>query len=301
MPKKQHLGIEIHDTDPLFISDFSRTLLEGFYTREGETISEALARAATAYCYGDYALAQRIYDYAYEGLFMYASPVLSNAPAGRWVENKDKEGSHYWHRHEFFPDEKLQGLPISCFAFEAPDTAKGQVDLLQELAVLSMSGGGTGAHNSIRGTSKKAPGPIPYMKVLDSAIGYFKQGHSRKGAINYYMDVDHPDIMEHIRFRTPGGDAKRRSDNRQQFHTSVNLTDEFITAVLEGKDFDLRCPHSGRIFETHSAREIWEDIIETRALTGEPCMMKIDLANRLMPETQKKLGLVINGSNLCKL
>ena len=299
MPKKQHLGIEIYEEEPLFLNDFSRTLLEGFYTREGESVSEALARASTAYCYGDYALAQRIYDYVYKNWFMFSSPILSNAPAGKWVEDKSKDGSYYWHRHEFFPDEKLQGLPISCFAFEVPDTAKGQVDLIQEIATLSMSGGGTGAHNSIRGTSKKAPGPIPYMKVVDSAIGYWRQGGTRKGALNYYMDVDHPDILEHIRFRIPGGDAKRRSDNRQQFHNSVNLTDEFIEAVLKDKDFNLRCPHSGRVFETLSARVIWEDIIETRALTGEPCMFKIDLANRLMPEPQKKLGLKIRGSNLC--
>lgn len=299
MPKKQYLGIEIYKEEPLFLNDFSRTLLEGFYTREGESVSEALARASTAYCYGDYALAQRIYDYVYKNWFMFSSPILSNAPAGKWVEDKSKDGSYYWHRHEFFPEEKLQGLPISCFAFEVPDTAKGQVDLIQEIATLSMSGGGTGAHNSIRGTSKKAPGPIPYMKVVDSAIGYWRQGGTRKGALNYYMDVDHPDILEHIRFRIPGGDAKRRSDNRQQFHNSVNLTDEFIEAVLEDKDFNLRCPHSGRVFETLSARVIWEDIIETRALTGEPCMFKIDLANRLMPETQKKLGLKIRGSNLC--
>lgn len=300
MPKKQHLGIEIYEEEPLFLNDFSRTLLEGFYTREGESVSGALARASTAYCYGDYALAQRIYDYVYKNWFMFSSPILSNAPAGKWVEDKSKDGSYYWHRHEFFPEEKLQGLPISCFAFEVPDTAKGQVDLIQEIATLSMSGGGTGAHNSIRGTSKKAPGPIPYMKVVDSAIGYWRQGGTRKGALNYYMDVDHPDILEHIRFRIPGGDAKRRSDNRQQFHNSVNLTDEFIEAVLEDKDFNLRCPHSGRVFETLSARVIWEDIIETRALTGEPCMFKIDLANRLMPETQKKLGLKIRGSNLCQ-
>lgn len=294
-----YLGIEIHRKNPDFVNEFSKTLLDGHYVREGETIPQALARAATAYCYGDYGLAQRIYDYAYNNWFMYATPVLSNAPKGKWIEDPEKNGAHYWHKSTFIPEEKIRGLPISCFAAEIPDTAKGQVDFIQELAVLSMSGGGMGAHNSIRGTTYKAPGPIPYFGVIDSSIGYFKQGGSRRGAIAVYMDVDHPDILEHIRYRVPGGDTKRRSNNRTQFHNAINLTDKFIEAVFEDKEYDLVCPHSGKVYDTLRARDVWEDILETRALTGEPYLLKIDEANRKLPETQKKLGLKIRGSNLC--
>jgi ribonucleotide reductase alpha subunit len=294
-----YLGIEIHRKNPDYVSDFSKTLLDGFYTREGESIPQALARPATAFCFGDYALAQRIYTYAYEGFFMYASPVLSNAPAGEWKADPEKDGANYWYKHSFIPHEKLKGLPISCFAFVLPDNLDGQVQTIQELAALSTSGGGTGAHNMIRATSKKAPGPIPYNKVLDSTIGYFRQGGVRRGALAVYMDVDHPDIAEHIRFRVPGGDSKRRSDNRTQFHNAVNLTDTFIAAVLAGGDYDLVCPHSHKVHDTISARGVWEDILDTRALTGEPYMMKIDLANRRMPEVQKRAGLRVRGSNLC--
>lgn len=283
-----HLGIQIHKDDPSYINNLSETLFKGHYLKAGETISEALARPATAFCAGDLSLAQRIYEYVYDNWFMYASPVLSNAPEGVW-----DNGTYTYN------DNKPIGLPISCFGAEIPDTAKGQVSYIKELAELSMAGGGMGAHNSIRGTSVKAPGPIPYLKMVDGAIGYFKQSGSRRGAVAAYMNVDHPDITEHIRFRIPGGDSRRRSDNRQQFHSAVNITDKFKDAVLEGKDFDLVCPHSGRVFETVPARSIWEDIIETRALTGEPYLMKIDLVNRRMPETQKELGLTIKGSNLC--
>jgi len=297
--KQQYLGITIDKKIPEYVSEFSKVLLEGHYVRGSETIPQALARPAVNFCYGDYELAQRIYDYAYKGWFMYASPVLSNAQRGEWVEKKDEPAPYYWYNHEFIPHEKSHGLPISCFAFNVPDTIKGQVETIQEMAVLSTSGGGTGAHNSIRATSNKAPGPIPYMKVIDSAIGYFKQSGSRKGALAYYLNVDHPDIIEHIRFRVPGGDTKRRSDNRTQFHTAVNITDEFINKVLNDEDIDLKCPHTEKIYESVKARKIWEDILETRALTGEPYLLKIDLANRALPETQKQLGLEIKGSNLC--
>jgi ribonucleoside-diphosphate reductase alpha chain len=298
--KYNYLGLQIDRKNPEFLSEFSKILLQdGEYQKDGETIPQALARPAINFCYGDYALAQRIYDYVYRGWFMYASPVLSNATAGNWYSDESRDGAHYWHKSTFIPKSRPEGQPISCFAFEVPDTIEGQEDTIKELARLSVSGGGTGAHNAIRATTKKAPGPIPYMKVLDSTIGYFKQRGTRKGALAYYMDVDHPDIKEHIRFRVPGGDSKRRSDNRTQFHSGVNLTDEFINAVLLDTTFDLKCPHSHKVYETLTARSVWEDIIETRALTGEPFLMKIDQVNRRMPETQKLLGLRVNGSNLC--
>lgn len=298
MNRVAYQGIKIHKNDPKYITEFSKTLLDGFYKRDDETISQALSRPAVAFCYGDYELAQRIYDYAYNGWFMYASPVLSNATKGHWEDDPEKDGAHYWHKSVFIPEEKRRGLPISCFAFDVPDTAQGQVEAIQELATLSMAGGGTGSHLSIRALGGKAVGNIPYQKLMDSAIGYFKQ-ENRRGAIASYLNVDHPDIIEHINFRKPGGDAKRRSDNRQQYHTAVNITDKFIKAVKEGTTYDLVCPHSKKVYETLKAREVWESILDTRALTGEPYLLKIDEANRKMPETQKAKGLKIRGSNLC--
>jgi len=298
-----YLGIQIHRKNPAWLSDLSKSLLhEGDYVREGESIPQALARPAINFCYGDYALAQRIYDYVYKNWFFYASPVLSNATPGHWYDDPTKDGAHYWHHSTFIPMAKPQGQPISCFAFEVPDTITGQRDILKELADLSVSGGGTGAHMSLRATTRKAPGPIPFEKVLDSAIGYFKQKGTRKGAIAAYLPVKHPDVKEHILFRVPGGDSKRRSDNRTQFHSAVNLTDEFIAKVLgddPNPEFELQCPHSHKVYETVNARSLWEEMLETRALTGEPFMTKIDLINRLLPETQRRLGLKCNGSNLC--
>lgn len=294
--KEKYQGIVINKEDPPYITEFSRTLLDGFYKREDETISQALARPAVAFCYGDYELAQRIYDYAYNGWFMFAGRVLSNSLKGRWEKKKDITD---WREHTFVPEEKPHGQPINCFAFNVPDTAIGQVSVIQELASLCMMGGGTAAHMSIRGIGGKAVGPIPYMKMMDSAIAYFQQGKSKRAALAAYLDVDHPDIIEHIRFRKPGGDTKRRSDNRKQFHCAVNLTDEFINAVFEDKEYELKCPHTQRVYEKLRARKVWEEILETRALTGEPYLLKIDAANRNLPDSQKALGLSIKGSNLC--
>ena len=69
-----------YDRNKLF-TDQALALLQDFYCRSGEDPQEALARASEAYCEGDYEFAQRIYDYASRGWFMFASPVLSNAPS----------------------------------------------------------------------------------------------------------------------------------------------------------------------------------------------------------------------------
>lgn len=302
MDRLDNREITKHTNQPSYIDEFSSALLEGFYLKEGETFNDAIARAAESFCYGDYDLAQRIYDAAHKGWFMFASPVLSNAYEGKWTGTPTSEE---WHSGEnlsekYWDGDRARGMPISCFAAFVPDTIDGQIDLTGELAALSVAGGGVGLHNGIRATTEVAPGPVPYMKTMDASIGYYRQGRSRRGACAWYMDIDHPDIVEHIKFRIPsGGDSARKADNRKQFHSAVNVTDEFIDAVLEDRDFNLRCPHSGKVYETLSARKLWEEILEARALTGEPYIFKIDTANRALPQSQKDKGLSIKGSNIC--
>lgn len=302
------MSIKKFEEQPSYINDFSNALLDGFYLRKGETFNDAIARASEAFCYGDYQLAQRIYEAAHKGWFMFASPVLSNAPVGKWTQKvpdcewKDFEVNplHKSVSKAYWDGEHSSAMPISCFALEVPDSIKGQMEANVELAALSVAGGGVGLHNSIRATTDKAPGPIPYMKTMDAIIGYYKQGKTRRGACAYYMDVSHPDIMEHIKFRIPsGGDSARKADNRVQFHHAVNVTDKFTQAVLNDDDFELICPHTKEVKDVVKARMIWEEILEARALQGEPYLFKIDQANRTLPQTQKDKGLKIQGSNIC--
>jgi ribonucleoside-diphosphate reductase alpha chain len=63
--------------------------------------------------------------------------------------------------------------------------------------------------------------------------------------------------------------------------------------------WQLKDPHTQEVRETVSARELWQRILETRMLTGEPYIHFIDTSNKMMPEFQKKLGLSIKQSNLC--
>lgn len=296
----KYLNIKINKEQPVYVTEFSEKLLSDYYLRKDESVSEAFARASTAYCYGDYQLAQRIYDYIHKGWFMFSSPILSNAPKGEWLlDDQQQEAGKEWVKHKFVGEE-VRALPISCYLGFVPDTIRGQIESVQELAWLSITGGGVGLHNNIRAVSDKAPGPIPYEKTIDANIGYFRQGAVRRGSAAYYMDVSHPDIVEHIKFRVvTGGDSARKSDNRKNFHSAVNITHEFELAVKYDFDWELKCPHTGKVYETMKARYLWDLIMETREKTGEPYLNFIDTAQDALCPEQNVAGLRLHGSNIC--
>ena len=258
-------------------SDQAFKLLTEFYCNEDEHIQDAFARAARCYSSGDDQLAQRIYDYSSKGWFMYSSPILSNSSSDR------------------FPS---TGLPISCFLSYVPDTLEGLIEHHSETAWLSVKGGGVGGHwGDVRSVSDKAPSPIPFLKVTDSQMTAYKQGETRKGSYAAYLDVSHPEITEFVNIKTAtGGDSNRKCFN---MFSGVNLPDHFMQAACDDEQWDLVDPHEGSIRDTVSARTLLEDILETRFNTGGPYLNFIDEANRCLPESQKKLGLKIHGSNLC--
>jgi len=275
--KKTYLGISIETDKDKLLSKQAAKLLKDYYCVDGEDSPQmAFARAAKAYCYGDTKLAQRIYNYVSNKWFMFASPVLSNAPK---------------------PNEKVKALPISCFLSYVPDTLEGLIEHTSELRWLSVKGGGVGGHwSDVRSVSDIAPGPIPFLHTVDADMTAYRQGKTRKGSYAAYMDVSHPDIMEFLTVRIPTGDVGRKCLN---IHHAVNVTDEFMTAVEDDEDWNLIDPNESESRETYKARKIWETILETRFRTGEPYINFIDTANRYLPKPMKRKGLRIHGSNLC--
>jgi len=274
----QHLGITIDYERDSRLSEQALTLMRDYYMLENEeSPQQAFARAAVAYCYGDLDLAQRIYDYASKGWFMFASPVLSNAPE---------------------PNGKIGGLPISCFLTYVGDNLDSLIEHNGEVAWLSVKGGGVGGHwSDVRGVSNKAPGPIPFMKVVDAQMTAYKQGKTRKGSYAAYLDVSHPDIEEFISFKVAtGGDINRKCFN---LFNAVNLTDEFMESVINDAEWNLTDPSTGIVRDTVEARRLWQRILEARFRTGSPYLNFIDTARRSLPEAQRRLGLTIMGSNLC--
>jgi len=254
-------------------------ILKDYYMLSEETSpQESYARAALAFSNGDLALAQRIYEYAAKNWFMFSSPILSNAPHPNGSNNK--------------------GLPISCFLTYVDDSLEGLMEHSDELRWMSVKGGGVGGHwSDVRSNSEISPGPIPFLKTVDADMTAYRQGKTRKGSYAAYLDISHPDIIEFLNIRVPtGGDSHRKCFN---LNNAINITNEFMNAVIENKNWNLIDPKTKKVRDSINARELWQRILEVRFRTGEPYLNFIDEANDKLPQYMKDKGLKIYGSNLC--
>lgn len=275
----QKTGIVLDPARDALLTDFGKATLSKQYCLPGESYQGALARAAHAFCGGDQALAQRLYDYASRQWFMFATPLLANGGTNR-------------------------GLPISCFLNHVADSIQGLVENFGENALLSTNGGGIGTYwgdvRSIGQVTSKGvdtPGVMAFMHVQDSQAIAYHQGSTRRGAHAVYLDVSHPEIVEFINMRSPtGGDVHRKNEN---LHHGVNVTDAFMEAVEADGDWDLVDPHSGQVTQTLKARGLWVQMLQQRARLGEPYLFFIDAANRDLHPALRAKGLRVRHSNLC--
>ena len=281
---KPYLGIVIdYDREKNF-DRFSLDTLKDRYFWDNEThAQEAFARAsvfgATFKGETDYELAQRLYDYSSHRWFMFSTPILSNGGTTR-------------------------GLPISCFLNYVPDSRDGLSAHFDENIWLASSGGGIGGFwGDVRSNGiptahgSRSTGSIPFMHVVDSQMLAFNQGTTRRGSYAAYMDISHPEIEEFINMRKEsGGDINRKNLN---LHNGVNLNDAFLDAVKNDEDWRLIDPKTNEAVKVINARDLWWQIINARAETGEPYMINIDTCNDALPKGQKDLGLQIKQSNLC--
>jgi ribonucleoside-diphosphate reductase alpha chain len=277
----KYYDIEIDLEKDNLLTDYAFDMVLEFYAQSAETSPQQVyARACRAWStfkgQTDLALAQRLYDYISNKWFMFASPVLSNAP--------DIDG-------------RGKGMPISCFLTYVPDTVPGLIDHSSEIRWLSVMGGGVGGHwSDIRSVSDIAPGPIPFLSTIDADMTAYRQGKTRKGSYAAYLDINHPDILEFVSIRVPTGDNNRKCLN---LHNAINITDSFMEAVKEGREYELVDPKKGPTGEFLDARKVFGKLLETRFRTGEPYLNFIDTANDALPQQLKSKGLKIHGSNLC--
>ncbi|MDR6832692.1 MULTISPECIES: ribonucleoside-diphosphate reductase subunit alpha [unclassified Sphingopyxis] len=259
------------------LTDFGKETLEDRYLLPGESYQDLFARVASAYA-DDQEHAQRLYDYISRLWFMPATPVLSNGGTGR-------------------------GLPISCYLNSVPDSLEGIVETWNENVWLASRGGGIGTYwGSVRGIGEpvglngKTSGIIPFVRVMDSLTLAISQGSLRRGSAACYLDISHPEIEEFLEIRKPSGDFNRKALN---LHHGVLITDEFMEAVRDGREFNLRSPKDQSVRGAVDARSLFQKLVETRLATGEPYIIFIDQVNRMMPKHHRDLGLKVTTSNLC--
>jgi len=183
----------------------------------------------------------------------------------------------------------------ACFINSVEDTMDSILTLAKTEGMLFKYGSGTGTNlSSIRSSQESlagggtASGPVSFMKGFDAFAGVIKSGGTtRRAAKMVILNADHPDVEEFITCKVSeekkawslieaGYDGAFTGEAYasvffQNSNNSVRVTDEFMRAVQDDKDWHLRAvTDPGRILKTVKARELMRLIAESAWQCGDP-------------------------------
>lgn len=186
----------------------------------------------------------------------------------------------------------------ACFINSVQDTMGDIMDLAKTECMLFKWGSGAGSNlSSIRSSKEhlsgggQASGPVSFMKGYDAFAGVIKSGgKTRRAAKMVILDVEHPDVVDFIEskaseekkawalieqgydggFNVPGGAYD--SIFFQNANHSVRVTDEFMQAVVDGKDWTTKSVTTGEGVETMPARDVMSKIADAAWICGDPGM-----------------------------
>jgi ribonucleoside-diphosphate reductase alpha chain len=184
----------------------------------------------------------------------------------------------------------------ACFIQCVGDTMEDIMRLATSEAMLFKFGSGTGTDlSSLRSTREKLSGggkpsgPLSFLKVYDQIANVVKSGGKTRRAAKMNTLKDwHPDIEEFI-------DAKQKEEKKawaliehgydgsyngeaygsvmyQNENVSVRVSDEFMDAALEGREWWTRLVIDGKPCEKKDARALLRKIAEGTWICGDPGM-----------------------------
>ena len=161
----------------------------------------------------------------------------------------------------------------------------------------------------VSGAGAYTSGPLSFMDIYDKMCFTVSSAGGRRGAQMGTFDVGHPDAMEFIR-------AKREAGRLRQFNLSLLVTDEFMRAVREDRDWQLAFPVRAaevagedtadrtryvwrewpdasnyvandeglvlcKVYKTLPARRLWDVIMSSTYDFAEPGFILIDRVNEM--------------------
>ncbi len=235
------------------------------------------------------------------------SPVWFNV--GHWhFHGIKKDGDNWaWNMDQgaVYEEPNYYARPqgAACFIQKVEDRINGDMgimDLVAKEARLFKGGSGTGTNFSrVRGAGEplssggRSSGLMSFLKILDANAGSIKSGGTtRRAAKMVIVDVDHPDIEEFVWWKAKeerkakmllergvGLDSQGRPDfngeayqtvSGQNSNNSVRVTDAFLDAVQQDKDWALLSRTTKTPWKTVKARKLWHEIAQAAWECADP-------------------------------
>ncbi len=208
----------------------------------------------------------------------------------------------------------------ACFILSVEDEMSSILNWYVEEGLIFKHGSGSGLNLSKLRSSKErlksggtASGPVSFMRGADASAGTIKSGGAtRRAAKMVVLNVDHPDIKDFIwckaleerkirALRDAGFDMDldgkdAHSVQYQNANNSVRVTDDFMSAVMDDADWELKAVKDGTTIETVKARELMREIAQAAWESADPGMQYDTTVNEwhTCPNTDR-----INASNPC--
>jgi ribonucleoside-diphosphate reductase alpha chain len=208
----------------------------------------------------------------------------------------------------------------ACFINSVEDRMESILDLAKTEGMLFKHGSGTGSNLSPLRSSREqlasggvASGPVSFMKGFDAFAGVIKSGgKTRRAAKMVILNADHPDIVDFIRCKEleekkawalidAGYDGSFTGEAYgsvffQNSNNSVRVTDNFMRAVIDDRDWKTRAVTNGAVMDTFRARDIMRMMAESAWICGDPGIQFDTTVNEWhpCPNTAR-----INASNPC--
>src|SRR5438477_375365 len=208
----------------------------------------------------------------------------------------------------------------ACFILSIEDSMESILDWIRREGIIFRGGSGSGLNLSKLRSSKEqlskggyASGPVSFMRGADASAGTIKSGgKTRRAAKLVVLDVDHPDVEEFIWCKakeerkarvleTAGYDMSLDSPDwasiqYQNANNSVRVSDTFMDAAAEGREFNLTARTDGGVVSTVEARDLLRQIAAAAWECADPGVQYDTTINswHTLPNTGR-----INASNPC--
>jgi ribonucleoside-diphosphate reductase alpha chain len=208
----------------------------------------------------------------------------------------------------------------ACFILAVDDKMDAILNWYREEGIIFKGGSGAGINlSNIRSSMEHlqgggtASGPVSFMRGADASAGTIKSGgKTRRAAKMVMLDVNHPDVEDFIwckaleerkaRALSAAGfdmdlDGKDSfSVQYQNANNSVRVTDEFMEAVVQDKEWNMTAVKTGEVLKTVRARDLFRQFAQAAWECADPGMQFNTTINHW--HTSSNTG-PINGSNPC--